>query len=56
MRVANGFVDLDEKVLAKDIKVGMVVKVMKDQQVPMDGLVIRASSDIVYLSTKNLDG
>lgn len=34
----------------------MVVKVVKDQQVPMDGLIVGSSSEVVFVSTKSLDG
>jgi len=34
----------------------MVIRVNKDQQIPVDGLIVGASEPQVYLSTKNLDG
>ena len=39
-----------------DIKVGDIVKVEKDQEVPADLLLIHASKDVVFVSTMNLDG
>lgn len=56
MKVGTHFVDVVPRIKSKDIKVGMVMKIMKDEQIPMDGLIIGASSDVVFVSTKNLDG
>ena len=39
-----------------DIKVGDIVKVEKDDEVPADLLLISAPNDIVFVSTMNLDG
>ena len=39
-----------------DIKVGDIVKVEKDEEVPADLLLIHASKDVVFVSTMNLDG
>lgn len=39
-----------------DIRVGDIVKVEKDQEVPADLLLINAPKDIVFVSTMNLDG
>ncbi len=39
-----------------EIKVGDIVKVEKDQEVPADLLLIHAPKDIVFVSTMNLDG
>ena len=39
-----------------DIKVGDIVKVLKDEEVPADLLLINAPKDIVFVSTMNLDG
>ena len=40
----------------EDLKVGDVVKVLKDEEVPADLLLIHAPKDIVFISTMNLDG
>lgn len=40
----------------EEIKVGDIVKVEKDQEIPADLLCICAPKDIVYVSTMNLDG
>lgn len=42
--------------LWSQVKVGQVVKVMKDEEIPADLLIISAPKDIVYVSTMNLDG
>jgi magnesium-transporting ATPase (P-type) len=34
----------------------MVIKVKREQQIPVDGLIVNSSEHYVYLSTKNLDG
>jgi magnesium-transporting ATPase (P-type) len=35
----------------------MVIKVLKDQPIPADGLILGTpSADVVFVSTKNLDG
>jgi magnesium-transporting ATPase (P-type) len=39
-----------------DIRVGDIVKVEKDQEVPADLLLVNAPKDIVFVSTMNLDG
>ena len=39
-----------------DIKIGDIVKVEKDEEVPADLLLITAPKDIVFVSTMNLDG
>ena len=39
-----------------DVKVGDIVKVEKDQEIPADLLVICAPKDVVFVSTMNLDG
>ena len=39
-----------------DIRVGDIVKVEKDQEVPADLLLVHAPKDIVFVSTMNLDG
>ena len=39
-----------------DIKVGDIVKVEKDQEIPADLLLVSAPKDIVFVSTMNLDG
>jgi len=40
----------------QELKVGDIVKVEKDQEIPADLLVIQAPKDIVFVSTMNLDG
>ena len=42
--------------LWSEIKVGEVVKVHKDEEVPADLLCIDAPKDVVFISTMNLDG
>ena len=39
-----------------DIKVGDIVKVTKDEEIPADLLIVAAPKDIVFVSTMNLDG
>lgn len=39
-----------------DIRVGDIVRVDKDQEVPADLLLCSAPKDIVFVSTMNLDG
>ena len=43
-------------IISAEIRVGMVIRVNKDQQIPVDGLIVGASEPQVYLSKKNLDG
>lgn len=43
-------------IASQDICPGMVIRVNKDQQIPVDGLIVGASEPHVYISTKNLDG
>ena len=45
-----------EKCKWSDVKVGDIVKVEKDQEIPADLLLISAPKDIVFVSTMNLDG
>lgn len=45
-----------EQCLWADIKVGDIVRVEKDQEIPADLLLISAPKDIVFVSTMNLDG
>lgn len=40
----------------EDLKVGDIVRVEKDEEVPADLLLIHAPKDIVFVSTMNLDG
>jgi magnesium-transporting ATPase (P-type) len=40
----------------EDLKVGDIVRVEKDEEVPADLLLINAPKDIVFVSTMNLDG
>jgi len=40
----------------EDLKVGDIVRVEKDEEVPADLLLIKAPKDIVFVSTMNLDG
>ena len=39
-----------------DVKVGDIVKVEKDQEIPADLLLICAPKNVVFVSTMNLDG
>ena len=45
-----------EKCQWADIKVGDIVKVEKDEEIPADLLLVSAPKDIVFVSTMNLDG
>lgn len=45
-----------KQTLWSSIKVGDIVKVEKDQEVPADLLCIAAPKDVVFVSTMNLDG
>jgi len=40
----------------KDVRVGNIIKVEKDQEIPADLLIISAPKDVVFVSTMNLDG
>jgi magnesium-transporting ATPase (P-type) len=40
----------------EDLKLGEIVKVLKDEEIPADLLIIYAPKDIVFISTMNLDG
>jgi P-type E1-E2 ATPase len=40
----------------QEIKVGDLVKVEKNKEIPADLLLISAPKDIVFVSTMNLDG
>ena len=51
----NSTGELKER-LWQEIKVGDIVKVEKDQEVPADLLCVVAPKDIVFVSTMNLDG
>jgi len=42
--------------LWQDIRVGEIVRVEKDQEIPADLLLLAAPKDVVFLSTMNLDG
>ena len=39
-----------------DIKLGDIVRVNKDEEIPADLLLVHAAKDIVFVSTMNLDG
>jgi P-type E1-E2 ATPase len=39
-----------------DVLPGDIVKVEKDQEIPVDMLVISAPKEVVFVSTMNLDG
>lgn len=43
-------------ILWKDVKVGSIIKVEKDQEIPADILCLAAPKEVVYVSTMNLDG
>ena len=45
----------EDKIWA-DIKIGDIVRVDKDMEVPADLLLVTAPKDIVFVSTMNLDG
>ena len=45
-----------KRCLWADIRVGDIVKVEKDQEIPADMLCICAPKDVVFVSTMNLDG
>lgn len=40
----------------KEIKVGDIVKVLKDYEFPADLLLLGSKKDVVYVDTMNLDG
>jgi magnesium-transporting ATPase (P-type) len=42
--------------LWEDIKLGDIVKVEKDEEIPADLLLVNSVKDIVFVSTMNLDG
>ena len=42
--------------LWRDVKVGQIVRVNKDEEIPADLVCIAAPKDVVYVSTMNLDG
>ena len=39
-----------------NVKVGQIIKVKKDEEIPADLLIIMAPKDVVFISTMNLDG
>jgi P-type E1-E2 ATPase len=43
-------------VLWSEVRLGDIVKVEKDEEVPADLLCIHAPKDVVFISTMNLDG
>mmetsp|Transcript_30197 Transcript_30197/g.40148 ORF Transcript_30197/g.40148 Transcript_30197/m.40148 type:complete len:113 (+) Transcript_30197:281-619(+) len=45
-----------EKCQWHHIKVGDIIKVEKDEEIPADLLLVSAPKDIVFVSTMNLDG
>lgn len=45
-----------EKCQWADIRVGDIVKVEKNEEIPADLLLVSAPKDIVFVSTMNLDG
>ena len=40
----------------QDIKVGRVIKVLRDQLIPADVIVLKAQKNECYVETANLDG
>lgn len=47
-----------EKIAWKDLKVGDVIEISKNEQIPCDGIIIKSSNEnnLGYLETTNLDG
>jgi phospholipid-transporting ATPase len=45
-----------KEILWSDVKIGDIVKVIKDEEIPADLLCLSAPKDVVYISTMNLDG
>ena len=46
----------EKETLWSKVKVGQIVRVDKDEEIPADLLIISAPKDIVFVSTMNLDG
>jgi P-type E1-E2 ATPase len=43
-------------ILWSEVKVGEIVRVDKDEEIPADMLIIHSIKDVVFISTMNLDG
>jgi len=55
-RVFDTSLGVVEPTTWSNLKVGDIVKVEKDEEVPADLLILSAPSDVVFVSTMNLDG
>jgi phospholipid-translocating ATPase len=51
-RQSNSF----HKIKWSQVKVGDVIKVEKDQEIPADILILDSPKEVVFVSTMNLDG
>ena len=47
---------VDRQVKWRDLKTGQICKVLKNEEVPADMLIVSSVTDIIYISTMNLDG
>ena len=45
-----------KEVLWSEVRVGDIVQVLKDEEIPADLLLCNAPQDVVFVSTMNLDG
>ena len=55
-KVLNTETRVFEECLWANIKLGDIVRVEKDEEIPADLLLINSVKDIVFVSTMNLDG
>ena len=55
-KVLNNETKSFEDCMWADIKLGDIVRVEKDEEIPADLLLINSIKDIVFVSTMNLDG
>jgi P-type E1-E2 ATPase len=47
---------VEKTMRAAKVRAGMVLKVLKNEYIPVDGLVLNSSSATVYVDTANIDG
>lgn len=55
-KVFDGSINKLKDILWQDVKVDDIVKILKDEEVPADLLLIHSPQDIVFISTMNFNG